>query len=85
MCALAAGRPIVSIDWLNELKKKKSMVDPYKFLLKDEAGEKKYRFNLEKTLGKVRENGCLFRNHSVLVTPNCDPSPDILKGMLVSS
>lgn len=83
MCALAAGKPIVSIDWLNELKTKKSIIDPFEFLLKDAAGEKKYQFNLANTLGEVRKNGCLFRNHSILVTPNCNTSPDVLKGTLV--
>lgn len=80
LCAVAAGKPIVSIEWLNELKTKKSIVDPFKFLLKDAVGEKKYRFDLAKTLDKVQENGGLCRNHSILITPNTTPSPDILKG-----
>ncbi len=80
MCALAAGRPIVSTKWLDELKTKKSMIDPFQFLLKDRVGEKKYKFNLAKTLAEVRKNGSLFRNHSILVTPNCSPDPDVLKG-----
>lgn len=80
MCALANGKPIVSVNWLEALKKKKSMIDPFEHLLKDADGEKKYKFNLAKTLSHVRKNGGLFRNHSILVTPNTNPSPDILKG-----
>lgn len=81
MKALAAGKPIVSVNWLNELKNKKSMIDPFEFLLKDTVGEKKYQFNLAKTLDEVKKNGPLLRNHSVLVTPNCSTSPDVLKGI----
>lgn len=83
MCALASGKPIVSVDWLDALKKKKSMIDPFQHLLKDVDGEKKYKFNLAKTLSAVKKNGGLFRNHSILVTPNTNPSPDILKGKLL--
>jgi len=82
MCAVAAGKPIVSIEWLNTMKTKKIMVDPFESILKDVAGEKKYQFNLGETLRKVQQNGGLFRGHSIFVTPNTSPSPDILKGKL---
>lgn len=80
MCALAAGKPIVSINWLEALQKNKSMIDPFKFLLNDKGGEEKYKFSLAKTLSKVAESGGIFRDHSVLVTPNTSPSPEIFKG-----
>lgn len=80
MCALANGKPIVSVKWLDALKKKKSMIDPMEHLLKDAEGEKKYKFNLATTLSKVRKNGLLFRDHSIFVTPSTKPAPDILKG-----
>lgn len=82
MCAVAAGKPIVSIDWINAMKAKNSMIDPFEYVLKDAAGEKKYQFNLVKTLDNVRKNGGLCRNHSIFVTPGTSPSPDILKGEL---
>lgn len=80
MCALAMGKPIVSMRWLDELKRKKSMIEPFDFLLSDKTGEEKYKFSLAKTLGDVQKNGGLLQNHSVLVTPNTTPAPDILKG-----
>lgn len=81
MCALAMGKPIVSMLWLDELKRQKSMIDPFGFLLNDPNGEAKYKFSLAKTLDKVQKNGGLFQNHSILVTPNTNPPPDVLKGI----
>lgn len=83
MCALAAGKPIVSTKWLDALKTEKTMLDPFDFLLDDAAGEKKYKFKLADTLNKVVENGGLYKNYSILVTPNTEPKPDILKGKLI--
>ncbi|KAJ6641704.1 Mediator of DNA damage checkpoint protein 1, partial [Pseudolycoriella hygida] len=85
MCALASGKPIVALSWLNEMKKRKSVVDPFEFLLNDPDGEKKYKFSLAKTLGEVRKHGGLFQNHSVLVTPSTTPPPEILKDIITCS
>lgn len=79
MCALACGKPIVSTAWLKALQQTKSRVDPMRFLLKDDEGEKKYNFCLAKTVGESAKKG-LFRHYSILVTPNTTPGPDVLKG-----
>lgn len=75
------GKPIVSMRWLDELKRKKTMIEPLDFLLNDKNGEEKYKFSLAKTLEDVQKNGGLLKNYSVLVTPNTTPAPDILKGI----
>lgn len=84
MCALASGKPIVSLKWLEALKKGETIPDPFKYLLNDKDGEKKYKFSLAKTIREVGKSGGLFRNHSILVTPNTSPGSEIFKGNFLS-
>ena len=50
LCGVARGLPIVSPTWLEASKKSGSFLDPWQFILKDQANEKKWGFKLEKSL-----------------------------------
>jgi hypothetical protein len=53
LCGAARGLPIVSPTWIAESRKVGLFLDPWTFILKDEANEKKWGFKLETTLHQV--------------------------------
>ena len=50
---MARGLPVVSPAWIAESRKAGLFLDPWTFLLRDEANEKKLGFKLEATLHQV--------------------------------
>ena len=65
LCGVARGLPIVSPRWLAESRKVGLFLDPWTFILRDEANEKKWGFKLETTLHQVTEvQVFLFNNQS---------------------
>jgi hypothetical protein len=50
---VARGLPVVSPAWIAESRKAGLFLDPWSFLLRDEANEKKLGFKLEATLHQV--------------------------------
>ncbi len=54
LCCVARGLPVVSPAWIAESRKAGLFLDPWTFLLRDEANEKKLGFKLEATLHQVR-------------------------------
>lgn len=73
MSALAAGIPVVSMDWVKKLPRSRNQVND--FLLNDAAGEKKFKFNLKKCYELTRKNGPIFANKKILASPSVKPSP----------
>ncbi len=53
LCCVARGLPVVSPAWIAESRKAGLFLDPWTFLLRDEANEKKLGFKLEATLHQV--------------------------------
>jgi hypothetical protein len=53
LCMAARGVPIVGPRWLADSRTARCFLDPWRFLLKDAAVEKKWGCRLEETLRKV--------------------------------
>ncbi|CAG5043682.1 unnamed protein product [Parnassius apollo] len=71
LCAVGLGRPIVGLSWVQACHDTKMIVDPWNYLIKDEATEKRFQFNLEQTLSGKRN---FLKGYNVSSTPNVMPS-----------
>lgn len=57
--ALSRGLPIVTSQWLDESIKNGAFLSPESFIIVDAVAEKRFNFNLRKSLGKQ----CFFCSH----------------------
>lgn len=76
LCALSAGKKIVSIAWLDACQKAKKLLDPGDYPLIDPESEKKFDMSLEESTLCVQQVGpCkLMENYSFFITPSVNPS-----------
>ncbi|XP_057321877.1 mediator of DNA damage checkpoint protein 1-like [Microplitis mediator] len=72
ICAIARGIPIVSILWIESSINKKKIDDPLPFIIKDQAFEEKYKFNLHESLIKAATEP-LFNDYTFIITRNVKP------------
>ncbi|XP_014296531.1 mediator of DNA damage checkpoint protein 1 isoform X2 [Microplitis demolitor] len=72
ICAIARGIPIVSILWIESSINKKKIDDPSPFIIKDQAFEEKYKFNLCESLIKAAAEP-IFNDYSFIITRNVKP------------
>lgn len=63
LCALSTGKYIMNTKWLTQCAKKKEIVPESKFLLSDKPSEKKWGFNLQKS---IKESTLLQTNNKLL-------------------
>lgn len=81
MAAMAKGVPIVSPKWIEDASKTPDnlpSIDNY--IIQDKQSEKKFKFNLKKSLLIARENP-IFNGYSFLITPKTKPPPEELISM----
>ncbi|KAJ3336388.1 Mediator of DNA damage checkpoint protein 1 [Gonapodya sp. JEL0774] len=72
--ALSEGKPIVSIRWLQECKRKGEVVDTGPFILQDASCESKWGFELTKSLAVASEREeKLLVGREFFITPNVKP------------
>lgn len=69
---MARGVPIISENWLREMKKIEKFIPYEEFVLSDSKSEKRYKFVLSQVLAAAREKQ-LYQNYSILVTENTLP------------
>lgn len=82
LCAMAKGIPIVSTDWLLEIKDKDyKIIDTDPFILQDPSAQTRFKFDLRKSLEAARQTP-LLKNHIVYVTKSVVPPPDEIKEMV---
>ncbi|KAI9333760.1 mediator of DNA damage checkpoint protein 1-like protein [Zopfochytrium polystomum] len=84
LAALAAGKHIVSVKWLEQSKKSSVFVDVTDHLLKDKAAEKVYGFSLKESLEKAKAQR-LFAGVEVYATPSVKPPHADLAEMLIAA
>lgn len=75
------GVPIVTPMWLTESKRSGKFLDPWDFILKDPANEKKWGFKLEDTLKKA-SRARLLEGLKIHVTGQVKPSPEQCKDFI---
>nr|KAJ3423184.1 Mediator of DNA damage checkpoint protein 1 [Polyrhizophydium stewartii] len=87
LCALSAGKHIMGTKWLETSKKEGRFVEEAKFILRDPAAEKQYRFSLKKSLQAVQRPDArpLFASRTVFRTPSVKPGHDDLREILTSA
>lgn len=78
LSAIALGMPIISEEWLSEMKKRQHYVAYDDFCLRDKVSENRFKFDLKKSLAAARVK-LLFANYSILVTANTRPPPTELE------
>ncbi|XP_026741489.1 E3 ubiquitin-protein ligase RBBP6-like isoform X2 [Trichoplusia ni] len=71
LCALGLGRPIVGPGWVQACNDTNIIVDPWLYLVKDESAEKRFGFNLERSLTGKRN---FLKGYNVSSTPNVQPN-----------
>ncbi|CAL4121208.1 unnamed protein product, partial [Meganyctiphanes norvegica] len=84
MAVLGRGRPIVSSEWLNASKLARNFTDPWSYLVVHKEAEKKWNFQLKKTLKSASSNP-LFEGYSLYVTKSVKPPPDQMKEIILCS
>lgn len=83
LCAIAKGIPIVGQAYLEATEAHRDFVDPWDYILQDHEMERRFKFNLKKSLALAKE-AKIFQNYSVIVTPSTKPPPEELQ-LIVSS
>ncbi|KAI9336832.1 hypothetical protein DFJ73DRAFT_17880 [Zopfochytrium polystomum] len=81
LAALAAGKHIVSVRWLDQSRKVGGFADEAKFLLKDKAAEKSFGFSLDESLRSAKTVRP-FAGLEVYATPSVKPPHADLAEML---
>ncbi|XP_075977075.1 uncharacterized protein LOC142977204 [Anticarsia gemmatalis] len=76
LCAVGLGRPIVGPSWVQACADTRMIVDPWLYLVKDEAAEKRFQFNLERTLNGKRN---FLEGYNVSSTPSVQPNATEMK------
>jgi hypothetical protein len=56
LCALASGPPVLSTEFIDACVKKKEILDPEEFLLKDITAEKKFKLKLKDVVARAKSN-----------------------------
>ena len=69
---VAKGVPIVSPAWISDSKKHSRFLNPWDYILKDPANEKKWAFKLGDTLQKAKSGRLLEGRNNHLDIKNCE-------------
>ncbi|XP_053682968.1 mediator of DNA damage checkpoint protein 1-like isoform X2 [Sabethes cyaneus] len=84
LCAIARGIPIVDHSYLEQVEKKRDFVDPWAYILQDHEMERRFKFNLKKSLSLARD-AKIFEGYSVIVTASTKPPPEELQLIVTSA
>lgn len=76
LCAVGLGRPIVGTSWVQACVDTRMIVDPWLYLVKDEQAEKRFQFNLDKSLNGKRE---FLKGYNISSTPSVQPNGSEMK------
>ncbi|KAG7302283.1 hypothetical protein JYU34_013778 [Plutella xylostella] len=82
LCVVGLGKPIVGPAWVQACVDSNTIVDPWQHILRDEAAEKRFHFDLHRTLTGPR---AFLRGCSVSATPGVLPSAPEMKLIVESS
>ncbi|OUM57027.1 hypothetical protein PIROE2DRAFT_65238 [Piromyces sp. E2] len=84
LCVLATGKKIVSLNWVKASKKAGKFLDPNKYILKDPASEKKWKFTMKSSLKTAHDNrdNPLFKGLTFYMTPNTKPPFDEMETII---
>ncbi len=84
LCAIAAGKHIVSMKWIDECKKAKQILPAEDYILEDHQAQDQYGFKLRESLEKARKTS-LFSGYRFYITASCRPSKADMKDVLTAS
>ncbi|KAJ8720070.1 hypothetical protein PYW07_012113 [Mythimna separata] len=76
LCAAGLGRPIVGPAWVQACADANLIVDPWLYIVKDEQAEKRFQFDLYKTLSGKRN---FLKGYNVSSTPSVQPNAAEMK------
>ncbi|CAH0726856.1 unnamed protein product, partial [Brenthis ino] len=76
LCAVGLGRPVVGPAWVQACADTNMIVDPWLYLIKDDVTEKRFQFNLERSLVGKRN---FLSGYNISSTPNVMPNAEEMK------
>jgi len=85
LCALSAGKPIVSLKWIDACKKESRRVLEHEFFLKDATSESTWNFKLAESLKIAQSGARLFEGLIFYTTGKIKPERHDLKEMIVAA
>ncbi|RKP17616.1 BRCT domain-containing protein [Rozella allomycis CSF55] len=84
LCCLASGKPIVSLNWVNESKKAGKFIgNPSSFYIKDPVNEKKFDFKLSESIEQAKKTR-IFNGMKFYVTKETKAPQNDLKSIILS-
>uniref|UniRef100_A0A1Q3G150 Mediator of DNA damage checkpoint protein 1 n=1 Tax=Culex tarsalis TaxID=7177 RepID=A0A1Q3G150_CULTA len=84
LCAMARGIPIVGQPYLEEVQRRRELIDPWDYILADAEMERRFKFDLKKSLRAASE-AKIFQDYSMFVTPSTKPPPEELQLIMASA
>ncbi|XP_058457053.1 uncharacterized protein LOC131434402 isoform X2 [Malaya genurostris] len=84
LCAIAKGIPIVGQKYLEQVEISGDFVDPWNYILEDREMERRFKFNLKKSL-TMALTGRIFQDYSVIVTTSTKPPPEEIQLIVASA
>lgn len=84
LCAMARGIPIVGQPYLEEVQRRRELIDPWDHILEDAEMERRFKFSLKKSL-KLASETKIFQDYSMFVTPSTKPPPEELQLIMASA
>ncbi|KAJ3412421.1 hypothetical protein HDV05_000779 [Chytridiales sp. JEL 0842] len=87
LCALAAGKHILTVKWLEQSQKAGHFIGEAKFLPKDKATEKQYGFSFEKSSHRAQNKALppFLSGIKIYATPNVKPGRQELSEMVTAA
>ncbi|KAJ7072842.1 hypothetical protein C8F01DRAFT_1105429 [Mycena amicta] len=86
LCALASSPVIVTEAWAVESAAAKELLPVDDYLIQDEAGEERYKFNLEEALVRAKLlKGTLFKQHTFYMTPKSFHNLDLIRNVILAN
>ncbi|CAH2090159.1 unnamed protein product [Euphydryas editha] len=76
LCAVGLGKPIVGPSWVQACVDTNIIVDPWQYLIKDDETERRFQFNLERSLATRRN---FLKGYNVSATPSVNPNAQEMK------
>ncbi|KAK0174645.1 hypothetical protein PV327_010399 [Microctonus hyperodae] len=84
-CAITRHIPIVSVEWIEDSMKEKSLLDWNDYFLKDPVVEEKYKFSLKESLERASKQKLLDGFTFIITSHVTQPSVEEIKSMIQMS
>jgi hypothetical protein len=81
LAVMAAGKPVVTVTWLESCAQASCFLEEKRFTLEDEKKEKELGFSMVSTLSAAQHKP-LLQGIRVFITPQTNPKPEVVAGFV---